>query len=275
MRFRFLIMILLLSVSGFSQKSKKLKTPPGTVKINDTLFADKTEVTNINWREYLLYLLSIRKDSFEYKKALPDTLVWAEDSMYSYYINYYFRHPSTNNYPVTGISYEQAVGFCKWRTLAANQADYFKEKKIKDYQSHLQDSFPVRYYFRLPTKEEWEMTAFGTTDSVMSMYGGVEEKFPNRCCYYNTKGYWEHINSKRKEGDKVTEFRLFSSQFLFPNKFGVFTYIGNVAEMVAEKGIAKGGSFVHTLDECKISNNQHYTKPERWLGFRCVAVLVK
>ncbi len=269
-----LLALFLLSLLCFAQKSKKI-TPPGTVKINDTLFIDKTEVANIHWREYLLYLNDIRKDSFAYEKALPDTLVWIEDSMYNYYINYYFRHPSTNNNPVTGVSYEQAVEFCNWRTFAANQADYFKEKKIKDYRGHLQDNFPVRYYYRLPTKGEWEMAALGGVDSLVSVYGGVEESFPNRCCYYNTKNYWEHINSNRKEGDKVVEFRLFSSQFLFPNKFGMYTYIGNVAEMVAEKGIAKGGSFIHNLEDCKITNNQYYTKPERWLGFRCVAVIVR
>jgi hypothetical protein len=48
--------------------------------------------------------------------------------------------------------------------------------------------------------------------------------------------------------------------------------IGNVAEMLAEKGICKGGSFYHALDDCKITGQLTYTQPEPWLGFRCVCV---
>lgn len=48
-----------------------------------------------------------------------------------------------------------------------------------------------------------------------------------------------------------------------------------MAEMVSEKGVAKGGSFTHPLDSCKISIDQYYFQPEVWLGFRCVAVKLK
>ena len=34
-------------------------TPPGTVQINDTLFADETEITNIAWQEYEFWTASI------------------------------------------------------------------------------------------------------------------------------------------------------------------------------------------------------------------------
>jgi hypothetical protein len=61
----------------------------------------------------------------------------------------------------------------------------------------------------------------------------------------------------------------------FKNTSGTYNMIGNVAEMVIEKGIAKGGSFEHKLEDCKITNDQYYTKPERWLGFRCIAVIIR
>ncbi|MFM8911488.1 MAG: formylglycine-generating enzyme family protein, partial [Flammeovirgaceae bacterium] len=60
------------------------------------------------------------------------------------------------------------------------------------------------------------------------------------------------------------------NQKMKPNKIGLTDMIGNVAEMVAEDGIAKGGSWAHTLDQSRIVNRQYYTKPEAWLGFRCV-----
>ncbi|PIY12828.1 MAG: hypothetical protein COZ18_01160 [Flexibacter sp. CG_4_10_14_3_um_filter_32_15] len=48
----------------------------------------------------------------------------------------------------------------------------------------------------------------------------------------------------------------------------------NVAEMTSEKGIAKGGSFAHTLEECAADRVQIYDSPQAWLGFRCVAEVV-
>ena len=60
-----------------------------------------------------------------------------------------------------------------------------------------------------------------------------------------------------------------------PNRFGVYNMIGNVSEMTATKGVAKGDNFLLPLDSCKINGQQIYIKPEAWLGFRCVCEIVK
>ena len=49
--------------------------------------------------------------------------------------------------------------------------------------------------------------------------------------------------------------------------------IGNVAEMIDQKNICKGGSWKHHLNECRVGNDIQYTKSEAWLGFRCVCIL--
>jgi hypothetical protein len=40
--------------------------------------------------------------------------------------------------------------------------------------------------------------------------------------------------------------------------------------MTATKGIAMGGSFRHYAFECCRDNQQTYSKPEDWLGFRYI-----
>ena len=40
--------------------------------------------------------------------------------------NDYFSHPAYQDYPVVGISWNQAVAFCNWRT---NFKNGYKEKK--------------------------------------------------------------------------------------------------------------------------------------------------
>ncbi len=252
---------------------KMQKAPPGTVRINDTLFADIHEVDNIAWREYLYYL--IRFDSASGKEALPDTLVWGVDSSYISIQQYYFRHPGFNSYPLVGISYQQAVAFCKWRTNAANFALYIKENNISDWERHLDDHFPVRFYYRLPTEKEWEMIASGNKPVEQYPWGcdSVYRKWK--------KKYRKVFNCKYPEDlpadphRSIAPFYTVPGISYWPNTYHVYTLIGNVAEMVQEEGIAKGGSFDHSLDDCKITNRQTYTRPERWLGFRCVCVAIQ
>jgi len=282
MRALFPILLALLFIS-FLQKRKEI-VPPGTVRINDTLFIDKTEIANIHWREYLHYLLSIKKDTIAYEKALPDTLVWdnikwTPDTLYKNiavlnnpYPSFYFRHPASNFYPVVGISFEQVIEFCKWRTYAANQSSYFKEKNIKDIQNHLADSFPIRFYYRLPTIKEWETCFTSGVDSSSKVF----KKFSKKVTFFFQTN--ETIESDKKLYDSkhsVFPFAYTANvRSYFPDKRSLYNTIGNVAEMVSEKGIAKGGSFIHPLDSCRSDLNQYYTLPEMWLGFRCVAIKV-
>ena len=54
-----------------------------------------------------------------------------------------------------------------------------------------------------------------------------------------------------------------------PNALQVFEIFGNVAEMIDEKGIAKGGSWKHPKEECTVEKDFTYDIPNNWLGFRC------
>jgi formylglycine-generating enzyme required for sulfatase activity len=262
-------------ISGCSvfKKNPSKGNPPGTLKINDTLYIDQTEVANVHWREFLYYVN--RFDSANVYKVLPDTLVWRDSITYSEpLVEYYFRHPSFNNYPAVGISYEQAIKFCKWRTFVVNLGMYMDENKLKNFEDYLNDSFPIKLYYRLPTKQEWEMVASGKLPVQEFPYGykDVYTKWKDKkvrmfnCLFPGDRPSIDSINDARFTQDIKAHY---------PNSYGTYNMIGNLAEMVSEKGIAKGGSFAHPLDSCKIFLDQHYERPESWLGFRCVAVKLK
>ena len=69
---------------------------------------DETEITNLNYLEYLHYVQ--RDSSAEVaSKALPDTTVWYDPLAFNdSYVTYYFRHPGFRMYPVVGVSWVQA-----------------------------------------------------------------------------------------------------------------------------------------------------------------------
>ncbi len=89
-----------------------------------SFYIDETEVANVHYREYLFWLNKVFGNSYPqvYEKALPDTLVWRSALAYNEpLVEYYFRHPAYNDYPVVGVTWEQATNYCKWRSDRVNE----------------------------------------------------------------------------------------------------------------------------------------------------------
>ena len=90
-----------------------------------SFYLDQKEVSNKNYKDYLHWLEKVymptNQDSIV-NQARPDTLVWRSELAYNEpMVEAYFRHPSFNDYPVVGISWNQANEYCKWRTDRANE----------------------------------------------------------------------------------------------------------------------------------------------------------
>ena len=110
--------------------------PPGTTELKDnraeTLYMDKTPLTNLAWKEYLYWLKDNHgKQSTSYRNALPDTAVWTKAYPDSGYLaNAY------NNKPVVGISLAQAKAYCEWRSRVVSQKfDRTVTYQLPDYQA--------------------------------------------------------------------------------------------------------------------------------------------
>ena len=173
----------------------------------------------------------------------PDTTVWVNDFQNSdneMYLRNYFSNPAYNDYPVVGVTWEQANAFCAWRT------DYL----LKGLGGEAR--FIQRY--RLPTEAEWEYAARGGNRSRGYVFSGSDN-------LYNVAWY---------EGN--SDMTTHNVGGLEPNELGLYDMAGNVDEWCSDfrgdytaspavdpKGpatgdthIVRGGSWNGSLGGCYI-----------------------
>ena len=161
----------------------------------------------------------------------PDTTVWIKDFTYSYnepMHNDYFSHPAYQDYPVVGISWNQAVAFCNWRTNFKN--GYQREK-----------GKPNVSRFRLPNEAEWEYAARGGIPSGTYPWGSPY-LLNDRACFL--------ANFKPLRGDYAVDQAVYTveAKSYFPNDFNLYNMAGNVAEWTNSSYNAEAYDYVATLN---------------------------
>lgn len=94
-----------------------------------SFYMDKTEVSNLHYREYLYWLKRVYVDFPEvWASALPDTNAWRDRLAYNEpYVETYLRHPAYKNYPVVGVNWLQATSYAAWRTDRVNEMILIRE----------------------------------------------------------------------------------------------------------------------------------------------------
>ncbi|MDR2389304.1 MAG: SUMF1/EgtB/PvdO family nonheme iron enzyme [Tannerellaceae bacterium] len=142
----------------------------------------------------------------------PDETCWINDFNNAYnepYMRMYFQHPGYDDYPVVGVSWEQASAFCVWRT------NLFKSSA----------NLPAGQFvepFRLPTEGEWEYAARTGKNDTKYPWGG--DDLQSKDCFLG--------NFKPGNGNYTEDGHLISSRVgsFSPNEFGLYDMAGNVAE---------------------------------------------
>ena len=215
----------------------------------------------------------------------PDTAVWGRDFDYSFndpLLYGYFNMPGYSEYPVVGVTWEQAHAFCHWRTnLLRNQGHQ------------------IAHQYRLPTEAEWEYAARGGRRAAMYPWGDKYARDSEGCFLANFKPY------RGSYHDDTGTATMAVGQFK-PNDFGLFDMAGNVAEWTAssysstsnthvhdmnpefpyvahkddpdvlKRKVVKGGSWkdVSYYLQCGVRTYEYQYESRSYIGFRCVRSVI-
>jgi formylglycine-generating enzyme required for sulfatase activity len=171
---------------------------------------------------------------------------------------------------VVNVTYEAAKAYCTWlsQKYAASKKQPFGAVS-----------------FRLPTQEEWiKAASSGKEDGRRYPWNGLYLR--------NNRG--EYLcNFRRIPDESITRMAgnppftvvndggsqvadgLNNQAFItapvnsfFPNDIGLYNVCGNVAEMLAEKGVASGGSYDDTGYDIRIQSTKQYSGCKNDIGFR-------
>ena len=249
----------------------------------ESFYISDHEVTN---REYRFFLEQLRqKDTNQYQKMLPDTIIgWVG---YSGFGEFYFRDRQFEEYPVLGISYEQAVYYCEWITENYMASTKRKYKNV---------------VFKLPTIAQWTSAAYGESNSLPCESKTLVDKKGKPVLNFKvidqanittvdlTKGRNTipvHICpvSDNKVFDASSSISIplkpthMASAISFsPNLYKLYNMGGNAKEYVAEKGFVIGGScndpgFSLRKGVVETYDSLHPTATDR--GFRVMMEILK
>lgn len=215
----------------------------------------------------------------------PDTTAWINDFDNAYnepYVRMYFAHGGYSNYPVVGVSWEQANAFANWRT------EYLRRSLGRE-------GVYVEPY-RLPTDAEWEYAARAGVNENMYPWEGDLPLTEDKGCFY--------ANFKPQKGNYVKDGQLITSQVgtYSPNDFGLYDMAGNVSEWTStaytesvgrltsdlnpeyrydaakedpyrmKRKIVRGGSWKDVAHNIRsdIRMWEYQNEQRSYIGFRCV-----
>ena len=211
----------------------------------------------------------------------PDTMVWSRDFEYAYndpLLQGYFSMPGYSEYPVVGVTWQQAHAFCHWRTQLLRN-----------------DGKQLIHSYRLPSEAEWEYAARGGRRSAMYPWGSKYARDSKGCFLANFKPYRGAYHSD-------TGVATMAVAGFDANDFGLYDMAGNVAEWTSssyssnsntqvhdmnpdfpyiarkddpeelKRKVVKGGSWkdISYYLQCGVRTYEYQSESRSYIGFRCV-----
>jgi CarboxypepD_reg-like domain/Sulfatase-modifying factor enzyme 1 len=281
--------------------------------IRGNLYAMETEVTNIQYNLFLSSLEE--QNQRELRKKRDYHLSGYDKATQAFFKKYVsqFRERGEgkdsikgphhwNDYPAVNVSHEGAQQYCTWLTEMYNT--YTGKKKYKKVKFRLptlqewQIAALGNVKFQTWNLEENMVDVIISDDSLSmaprkgvrkSIRVGKDVLFPWYGSYYYRRNPRNHMgcflgNFKvtfvetpcpAKNPAYDGWIMMAQTASYFPNDFGLYDVVGNVAEMIDENGKACGGSWDDAPSESTIHSVKTYSRPDATIGFRVFMEVVE
>lgn len=211
-----------------------------------SFYMDETEVSNAAYGEFEYWMNRAYGEEYpeRVKAIVPDTNAWRDKLAWrENFVDYYYRSPSYQDYPVVGVSWEQASAFCVWRTDRLNEKILIDNGILElDQENISSNPFQTDVYlagayqgdtkgslrnldptgderqvrksdgllypnYRLPTEAEWEFAALGMIGNTYDERVVEHKTYPwagQSLRSANKKYYGQFLaNFKRTRGDAM------------------------------------------------------------------------
>ncbi len=215
----------------------------------------------------------------------PDTTCWVNDfpnAENEKYARHYFSSREYNDYPVVGVTWEQANAYCAWRT---------------EQMKHQNGNNTKEEPFRLPTEAEWEYAARSKTHNAYPW--SFDKAGEGKGMFY--------ANFMPDDGNFTEDGNIITSRVgIYPsNENGLYDMAGNVAEWTSthysEAGVeimnninpqlkynaavedpyrlkrksVRGGSWKDSESHIRSAwrSSEYQNQPRSYIGFRCVRTI--
>ena len=238
----------------YAEVLESMYIPPAERINNERIIDSRKLLYSYQWEDIESAVKDNSRGSKYLKKesiaVYPDTTVWIKDFNYSYnepLYDGYFWHSAYKDYPVVGVTWDQARAFCD-----------FKTKTKSDYNESLKKKKQKPMAFRLPTEAEWEYAARGGLENATYPWGGPY-LMDDRGCYL--------ANFKPKRGNYIEDEKKGTYTYTAPvkkfpkNGFGLYDMAGNVSEWTESPYNNATYQFSSTLNPNL--SNQAYREPKK------------
>lgn len=109
--------------SQYNSKRRRITVSP--------FYMDQYEIRNIDWHEYVNWVKTVYVNvAPELVDRVRPHIKGEELSFNDPFLSNYLTHPVFNNYPVVGVTWEQAVDYCAWRTDRVNELALIKNGQL-------------------------------------------------------------------------------------------------------------------------------------------------
>ncbi|MCC5924113.1 MAG: SUMF1/EgtB/PvdO family nonheme iron enzyme [Crocinitomicaceae bacterium] len=277
-----IVTVLCYTLSAFSQthlpkalKKSYLYVPSGNVILEEdtisvqSFYMYNQEVTNANYQEFLNWVDKNGTEEMKQITAIHNENWASELSQFQSdaFAEKYHSHSAYLNYPVVNVSKDAALLYCQWLE------DFF----AREYDLNVKVRLPLHAEFiRAGQGDHLEANYSWNGPYLRNSKGDFLANFtriPQSTISRNENGELEiqkWSGTIAKSSDLVAP-----SISYFPSEYGFYNLNGNVAEMIAETGIAVGGSWMDYGYDIRLQSRKKYETSSCLVGFRPVFTVMK